>query len=751
MIGQTISHYKILEKLGEGGMGVVYKAQDLNLDRPVALKFLPPNLITSEEEAARFQQEAKAISSLNHPNVATIYELDEASGQRFLVLEYLPGGTLKSKIKNLQSSGGELSLTQVVDYGLQIAEGLAHAHRHDIIHRDVKTDNMMLTEEGKAKITDFGLAKLRGSAHVTKTGSTVGTAAYMSPEQARGEAVDHRTDIWSMGVVLYQMITGELPFRGDYEPAIVYSILNEEPQDINSIRKGVPTELERITTKAMAKDRNQRYQRVEEMLADLTSLKETASFETIEKSATTGTSLPSIAVLSFTNMSADKDQEYFCDGMAEEIINALTRVEGLRVVARTSAFAFKGKSEDIREIGRKLDVRMVLEGSVRKAGGRLRITAQLINVADGYHLWSERYDRQMEDVFAIQDGISQAVVNTLKIKLVGERETVFVKRPTENLEAYNLFLKGRFFWSKRTEEGLKKGIQYFQQAIRKDPGYAFAYAGLADSYSLLCSYHILSPNDAIPSARVAATKAMELDNTLAEAYEALAHVRILHDWNWLDAEREFRRAIELNPAYATAHQRYSLYLTVMGQMDAAIAEIGRAQELDPLSLIINTDVGLVFYTAGQYDRAIEQCRQALEIDPNFSVAHFALGLTYEQRGMYEQAIAELQKAITLSGDLTVVKAALGHVYAASGNSREAKKVLDELHAVSKRRYVSPYSIAVIYAGLGENDRAVEWLQKSYEERSVWLIHLHLKVDPRLQMLHQDPRFLALLKKMGLEK
>ncbi|MFQ5799646.1 MAG: protein kinase, partial [Bacteroidota bacterium] len=709
------------------------------------------NPITSQEETSRFQQEAKAISSLNHPNVATIYDLDEADGQRFLVLEYLPSGTLKSKIKHLQSSGRELSLTQVVDYGLQIAEGLAHAHRHGIIHRDVKTDNMMLTEEGKVKVTDFGLAKLRGGAHVTKTGSTVGTAAYMSPEQARGEAVDHRTDIWSMGVVLYQMITGELPFRGDYEPAIVYSILNEEPQNMNSIRTGVPTQLERITAKAMAKDRNQRYQRVEEMLADLTSLEESTGFESTEKSATTGPRLPSIAVLPFTNMSADKEQEYFCDGMAEEIINALTRVEGLRVVARTSAFAFKGKSEDIREIGRKLDVRTLLEGSVRKAGNRLRITAQLINVADGYHLWSERYDRQMEDVFAIQDDISQAVVNTLRIKLVGERETAFVKRPTENLEAYNLFLKGRFFWSKRTEEGLKKGIQYFQQAIQKDPGFAFAYAGLADSYSLLCSYHILSPNEAIPKARVAATKAMELDNTLAEAYEALAHVRILHDWNWLDAEREFRRAIELNPAYATAHQRYSLYLAVMGQMDAAIAEIGRAQELDPLSLIINTDVGLVFYTAGQYDRAIEQCRQALEIDPSFSVAHFALGLTYEQRGMYEQAIAELQKAITLSGDLTVVKAALGHVYAASGNSGEAKKVLDDLHEVSKRRYVSPYSIAVIYAGLGENDRAVEWLQKSYEERSVWLIHLHLKVDPRLQMLHQDPRFLALLKKMGLEK
>ncbi|KPL03963.1 MAG: hypothetical protein AMJ90_02570 [candidate division Zixibacteria bacterium SM23_73_2] len=450
-------------------------------------------------------------------------------------------------------------------------------------------------------------------------------------------------------------------------------------------------------------------------------------------------------------MSPHKDQEYFCDGMAEELINALTKIEKLQVASRTSTFQFKGEAHDIHEIGTKLKVQTVLEGSVRKAKNRLRITAQLVNVADGYHLWSEKYDRDMEDIFSIQDEISLAIVDKLKVKLLGGEKKNLVKRYTDNIEAYNLYLKGRYFWSKRTEQGLKKGIEYLRKAIEKDAHYALAYAGLADSYSLLCSYHILSPKESIPRAEEAATRAMEIDDALAEAYEALAHVRILYDWNWSEAKQEFKRAIQLNPGFATAKQRYSLLLTVMGQLNEAIAQIKQAQELDPLSLIINTDVGLISYIARMYDRAIEQCRNVIDMDPNFGVAHFVLGLAYEQKEVYEDAIAEFKKGISASGGITVMIGALGHTYGVSGNRDEAQRVLAELKELSKQRYVSPYSIATIYIGLGEKDQAFEWLQKAYEGRSVWLIHLHLKVDPRFDNLRSDPRFTVLLKKIGLEK
>jgi TolB-like protein/lipopolysaccharide biosynthesis regulator YciM len=596
---------------------------------------------------------------------------------------------------------------------------------------------------------DFGLAKLKGVPKVTKTGTTVGTVAYMSPEQAQGKDVDHRSDIFSLGVVLYELITGQLPFEGEYEQAVIYSILNEEPELITRLQTEAPIELEQVVNKALAKSPDSRYQKAENIVIDLREVRN--RLESVKEQTLTKKLQPSIAVLPFVDMSPQKDQEYFCDGMAEELINALTKIEKLQVVSRTSAFQFKGKAHDIHEVGRKLKVQTVLEGSVRKAGNRLRITAQLVDVADGYHLWSEKYDRDMEDIFAIQDEISLAIVDKLKVKLLGGEKENLVKRYTDNIEAYNLYLKGRYFWSKRTEQGLKKGIEYFKRATKKDAHYALAYAGLADSYSLLCSYHILLPEESIPRAETAAKRAMEIDDSLAEAYEALAHVRILYDWNWSESEQEFKRAILLNPNFATARQRYSLLLTVMGQLDEAIVQIKQAQELDPLSLIINTDVALIFYIARQYDRSIEQSRNVIEMDPNFGVAHFVLGLAYEQKKSYKDAITELQEGINASGGITVMTGALGHTYAVSGNRDKALRVLHELKEISKRRYVSPYSIAMVYTGLGEKDQAFEWLQKACEDRSVWLIHLHLKVDPRLDSLRPDPRFTALLEKMGLEK
>jgi len=743
MIGRTISHYKILEKLGEGGMGVVYKAQDTKLDRIVALKFLPKQLLCDEEAKKRFVHEAKAASALDHPNISTIHEIDEAEGECFICMAYIEGQSVKELIKEK-----EFSIEETLKIGIQIAEGLSRAHQKDIVHRDIKSDNIMLTQDGLVKIMDFGLAKLKGVSRITKAGTTLGTVSYMSPEQTRGEDVDHRTDIWSLGVILYEMLTGQLPFRGDHEQAVVYSILNEEPKPITDLRTDLSRELEPIVSKPLSKSPDSRYQKAEDIVIDLRELRK--KLESVKKEPSAKELSPSIAVLPFTNLSADPEQEYFCDGMAEEIINALTHIEGLRVVARTSAFAFKNKHEDIRDIGRKLNVKTLLEGSVRKAGSRLRITAQLVNVTDGYHLWSERYDREMEDVFAIQDEISLAIVDRLKVNLLGEEKAALVKRYTDNLEAYNLYLKGRYFWNRRSEGGLQRAIEFFQQAIEKDPSYALPYTGIADCYNILGWYGYISPKKAFPRAKTAAEKSLKMDDTLAEAHTSLAAVREFYDWDWLAAEREYKRAIDCNESYASVHHRYAEYLSYMGRHEESIAEIKRAQELDPLSLPINTVVGEVYYYARQYDQAIEASQRTIEMDPSFVVAHFFLAFAYAQKAMYDEAIAEARKAMELSGEgIPIFVALLGTIYSYSGKRDEAEKVLDELYELSKQRYVSPFYIALIYVGLSQKDQAFEWLEKAYDEHDHALETL--KVDPMLDSVRSDPRFKALLKKMGLEK
>jgi len=727
-------------------MGVVYKAQDTRLDRIVALKFLPGHLLCDEDAKARFVHEAKAASALNHTNITTIYEIDEAGGECFISMEYVEGKSLKELIKNKQTR--KWDIPKIATLGVQMVEGLSKAHQKGIIHRDIKSDNIMLTNEGMVKIMDFGLAKLKGVSKVTKAGTTLGTVSYMSPEQTRGEDVDHRADIWSLGVILYEMITGQLPFKGDYEQAVVYSILNEEPKPITDLRPDLPGELEQIVNTALSKSPDSRYQKAGDILVDLRKLRKELEF--VKEQPSAKRRQPSIAVLPFTNLSADPEQEYFCDGMAEEIINALTHIEGLRVVARTSAFAFKNKHEDIRDIGRKLNVETLLEGSVRKAGSRLRITAQLVNVTDGYHLWSERYDREMEDVFAIQDEISLAIVDRLKVNLLGEEKAALVKRYTDNLEAYNLYLKGRYFWNRRSEGGLQRGIEFFQQAIEKDPSYALPYTGIADCYNILGWYGYISPKKAFPKAKEAAEKSLKMDDTLAEAHTSLAAVREFYDWDWLAAEREYKRAIDCNASYASIHHRYAEYLSYMGRHEESIAEIKRAQELDPLSLVINAVVGEVYYYARQYDQAIEASQRTIEMDPSFVVAHFFLAFAYAQKAMYDEAIAEARKAIELSGEgIPVFVALLGTIYSYSGKRDQAEKVLHQLRELSKQRYVSPFYIALIYLGIGQKNQAFEWLEKAFDE------HDHametLKVDPMLDSIRSDPRFKALLKKMGLVK
>jgi len=744
MIGKTISHYKILEKLGGGAMGVVYKAKDVKLKRNVALKFLPSEWSDDSESKEHFIKEAQAASALDHINISIIYEVDETrDGQIFMALAFYEGETLKKKVQR-----GLLKLEEALDITIQAARGLDKAHEMGIVHRDIKPANLMITKDGVVKIVDFGLAKLALQEKQTQAGNIMGTIAYMSPEQVRGEEVDCRTDIWSLNVVLYQMITGKLPFQGAYEQAMVYSILNEEPAPIRNLPAQGSSRLNKILSKALAKDLQSRYQKVAEFLGDLRKLK--GELESTKERASEVKPLPSIAVLPFANLSADKEQDYFCDGMAEEIINALTHVEGLRVAARTSAFSFRGKSIDIREIGKKLDVETLLEGSVKKAGNRVRITTQLVNVGDGYHIWSEKYDREMQDVFAIQDEISLAIVDKMKVSLLGKDKEKLLKRHTQALDAYSLYLKGRYFWNKRTEGSLRKAIQYFEQAIEKDPGYALAYSGLADSHIMLAEYSLVQPKDAFPKAKAAVMKALEIDKSLAEAHTSLAFVKTLSDWDWLGAEKEFTQAIEFNPGYPTARQWYAEYLTMTGRYSEAIAELKRAQELDPLSLTVGVALGVtLFCGTRQYDRVIEECQKVLEMDPNFGGALNLLGMAYRERGMHKEAMEEFQKARAFDEGNTWITAGLGHAYALGGKKNEAKKVLEELERLSKRKYVPSDNIALVCLGLGKKDLMFEYLEKACEDRCVGMSWL--KADPIFDSLRSDPRFKSLLKRIGLEE
>jgi serine/threonine-protein kinase len=685
-------------------MGEVYLAEDTQLDRKVALKFLPPHLCAEEDCRKRFKREAQAAAKLNHPNIITIHEVSDYQGRPFIAMEHIEGRSLREF-----SSGRELSFEQILELAIQICEGLNEAHESGVTHRDIKPSNILIDSHGRAKIVDFGLAAVKGTDQLTKTGSTMGTVGYMSPEQVRGNQVDHRSDLFSLGVVLYELITKQNPFKRDSEAATLKAVSDDTPHPVARYR----------------------------------SKKEPVS------GPSTVQPKPSIAVLPFTNLSADPEQEYFCDGMAEEIINALTHVEGLRVVARTSCFAFKDRHEDIRQIGRKLNVDNVLEGSVRKAGNRVRITGQLIKISDGYHLWSDRYDRELSDIFAVQDEISIAIVEKLKVKLLGGEHEQIVKRSTDNLDAYNLYLKGRYHWNKRTEQGMRKGLEYFQQAAEEDPAYVLPYTGIADCYNLLGWYGYVAPKEAFPKAKVAAEKARDMDATLAEVHTSLAGVKEFYDWDWSAAEKGYRRAIELNSSYLPAHHRYGELMCYLGRHEEAFREIECALNLDPLSLLYNTILVEVFYFARQYDQAIEVALRTVEMDPNFLPPHWLVAFAYAQKQMYKDALTETQKAADLSGEGNpLIITQLGILYSLSGRNDEAREVLDELSELSERRFVSPFYTALIHLGLGEKNSALKWLEKAYDEHDHALETL--KVEPMLDSLRSHPRFGVLLKRMELE-
>jgi serine/threonine protein kinase/Flp pilus assembly protein TadD len=751
MIGKEISHYRILEKLGGGSMGVVYKARDLNLDRLVALKFLVSQEEYAEEEKIRFIQEAKTTSALDHPNICTIYEIEETkpdleeSGESyiFISMAYYEGETLKEKIE-----GGPFSVKDAVDITVQICEGLSKAHKKNIIHRDIKPANIIDTGDGIYKLMDFGIAKLRDSQHLTKTGTIMGTPGYMSPEQAKGVNIDFRTDIWSVGIILYEMLTCRLPFRGENYLSLMYSIINEPLIPIKTYRENIPENLIYIIEKMLSKDPQNRFQTCDELIEILKSL-ESATFtlgETeknnifplIEKKS------PSIAVLPFRDMSPKKDQDYFCDGLAESIITTLTRIPGLRVVSRNSVFQFKNVPIDIFEIREKLKVQTILEGSVQKAGNRVRIAMQLINTSDGFLLWAEDFKQELTDIFEVQDDITEAVVESLKLKLTGVSDTQLYRHHTENIDAYNTFLKGRFYLNQRTVHGVNRSIEYFTQAIDIDPHFALAYAGLADSYAILGIYGAHPPQTVMLRSMNMANKALEFDENLAEAHITLGCIKAVYEWNWREAETEFVKGIELNRNCANGHHWYAInYLVPLGRFKEAKTEIFNALNIDPVSMVINVTLGLIEYFSKNYQIAVQHYKKAMEFQPDFAMSNFFLGKALVQEKKYQEAMSHFQKALDLYGESTNMLATFAHAAALADQQDIAKKTLHSLLDQATQKYVSPYDISCIYLGLGETEKALTWLEKAVEEHAYLLIYL--KVDPMMEPLQTHPKLESILK------
>jgi TolB-like protein/Tfp pilus assembly protein PilF len=736
--------YLIQEEIGRGGAATVYLAEDVKHDRKVAIKVLRPDNGPSGYEPQRFLREIRIAARLSHPQILPLHDSGEHDGLFYFVMPYAGCESLRGRLER----EGALPVDVALRITRAVAGALAYAHRLDVIHRDVKPENILL-QEGEPVVADFGVATALSAAggdniYVTDRGFAVGTPAYMSPEQATGESgLDGRADQYSLACVLYEMLAGRPPFAGSGPRATMARHAIETAAPIRTHRPTVPIAVERALERALAKSPAERFPTIADFAAALTDLPTDGA----SAGAVSAVDARAIAVLPFVNASADPDNEYFSDGITEELLTALTKVEGLHVASRTSVFALKGAREDVRTLGARLNVSAVLEGSVRRAGNRLRITAQLTSVGDGRTLWSERYDRELADVFAIQDEIAGTIVDTLRATLLQDLGDPVPVRYTANLKAYHLYLKGRYSWNRRTPSAIVEGIRYFEAAIAEDAGYALAYTGLADSYALQIDYRGSPVKEGLERARAEAQRALALDETLAEAHTSLAWVVFIYDWDWPLADRHFRRALELNPRYSVARQWYAWFQVAMGQTELALAEGRRAIALDPASVSIRRSVGWLHYYARQPDQALEHLRRALAMNPTAEENHRLLGLAYLQARQWDEAAAAFRESLTVSDSPALALAGLAAVAAGRGRTDEASAGLADLEARARASYVSPVAFVMVHAALGQADQAFDWLERTYEERRGWLAYLN--VEPMLDPLRGDPRFRRLAERMRL--
>ena len=783
LIGRGLGHYLVVARIGAGGMGEVYRAHDEHLDRDVAIKVLPPRTFSDNSARKRFRKEALALSKLNHPNIATVHDFDTQQGVDFLVMEFVPGLTLSERIANHPLP--EKDFTRL---GLQLVEGLAAAHEQGVIHRDLKPNNLRLTPDGRLKILDFGLATLAQTTTPeaeteTQTDSGAGTLPYMSPEQLQGEPADERSDIWAAGTVLYEMATGQSAFHGKTATATADAILHKPVAPPGRVAHELSPRLEDIILKCLEKEAEHRYQSAKELAVDLRRLSAPSSssaarvahpkpWRTLARPAVAGLSvsfivialliafnpgwrgrllgrgaLPqirSLAVLPLANLSGDPEQDYFADGMTDALITDLAKSTALRIISRTSVMHYKGTEKSLPQIARELQVDAVVEGSVQQSGNRVRITAQLIRAATDQNMWADSYERDLQDILDLQSEVAHAITQQVEGRLSGNKEGHRESSGPVNTEAYEDYLKGRYYWNKRDRASLEKSLDYFNAAIAKDPNYALAYAGLADVYVVLGPDWPVAPKDVNARAKTAAQKALQIDDSLAEAHTSLASI-YHNEWNWQGAESEFQRAIQLDPNYSTAHHWYSIFLASSGRFDEAVKEATKAVELDPLSLIINASLGGRLNEARRYKDAASQCRKTLDLDPNFGLAHLCIGISSVSQGRFQEGIPELRKATELLPGSSYAMAQLGLSYAWSGDRAGAQNILSQLKNPSQS-HLPAYNIAVVCAVLGDKEQTIFWLKKGFAEHNDDMVNM--KIEPVFEPIRADPRFQELIRGVG---